>query len=188
MSCKNTYSFINFEQILCEMPRPQNKEALQHLSKENYAKLMGFVQTFSIEQQEKDFPEGTLNRNIRDVLAHLHHWHLLMLNWYHVGMKGEKPAMPAEGYSWRTLPDYNIEVQKKYAEISLNESKTLLDSSFKKLQDLIESHSNDELFEKKRYKWTGSTSLGAYLISNTSSHYDWAYKLIKKQTKSWEKS
>ena len=34
--------------------------------------------------------------------------------------------------------------------------------------------------EKKKYKWTGSTSLGAYLVSATSSHYDWAYKLIKK--------
>ena len=39
---------------------------------------------------------------------------------------------------------------------------------------------DDELFEKKRYKWTGSTSLGAYLVSATSSHYDWAFKLIKK--------
>ncbi|MEL6140134.1 MAG: ClbS/DfsB family four-helix bundle protein, partial [Bacteroidota bacterium] len=30
------------------------------------------------------------------------------------------------------------------------------------------------------YAWTGTTSLGAYLISSTSSHYDWAYKLIKR--------
>lgn len=37
-----------------------------------------------------------------------------------------------------------------------------------------------ELFEKKRYKWTGTTLLGAYFVSATSSHYDWAYKLIKK--------
>lgn len=187
MNCKNTYSFINFGQIQYEMPRPKNKEELQHLCKENYAKLMDFVHTFSKEEQEKDFLQGTLNRNIRDVLAHLHHWHLLMLNWYQVGMKGEKPAMPAEGYTWKTLPDYNREVQKMYAEMPLNEAKSLLNSSFKELQNLIENHSNDELFEKKRYKWTGTTSLGAYLISNTSSHYDWAYKLIKKQTKLWKK-
>ncbi|HOP45228.1 MAG TPA: ClbS/DfsB family four-helix bundle protein, partial [Flavobacteriales bacterium] len=38
----------------------------------------------------------------------------------------------------------------------------------------------EELFEKKRYRWTGSTSLGAYLVSATSSHYDWALKLIQK--------
>ncbi len=50
-------------------------------------------------------------------------------------------------------------------------------------QKLIEKHSDVELFEKKRYKWTGTTSLGAYLISSTSSHYDWAIKLIKRSMK-----
>ncbi|MEM7107806.1 MAG: ClbS/DfsB family four-helix bundle protein [Bacteroidota bacterium] len=45
---------------------------------------------------------------------------------------------------------------------------------------MIEEHSEEELFEKKRYKWTGTTSLAAYLISATSSHYDWALKLMKK--------
>jgi len=59
----------------------------------------------------------------------------------------------------------------------------MLTSSFNELQDIIRKHSNEELFEKKRYKWTGTTSLGAYLVSATSSHYDWAYKLIKKARK-----
>lgn len=62
--------------------------------------------------------------------------------------------------------------------------KKLLDSSFIAIQNLIETHSDEELFEKKKYQWTGTTSLGAYLISATSSHYDWAYKLIRKAAKS----
>jgi hypothetical protein len=48
---------------------------------------------------------------------------------------------------------------------------------------LICQHSDQELFEKKKYAWTGTTSLGAYLISATSSHYDWATKLIKRAKK-----
>jgi hypothetical protein len=67
--------------------------------------------------------------------------------------------------------------------MAFQRAKTLLDASYQDIQKLIIAHTNEELFEKKRYKWTGSTSLGAYLISNTSSHYDWAIKLIKKSMK-----
>lgn len=165
------------------MARPKNKKELKELSNRNYKKLIDFVNEIPLDTQEKEFPKGTLNRNIKDVLAHLHHWHLLMEYWYNVGMQGEKPIMPAKGYTWKTLPDFNKTVKEKYRDTSLKESKELLSFSFDKIQKIIDKHSNEELFEKKRYHWTGSTSLGAYLISNTSSHYDRALKLIKKQIK-----
>lgn len=103
-----------------------------------------------------------------------------MLGWYKVGMKGEKPTLPAEGYTWKTLPDLNKKIWEDTQDLDLPTAKKHLASSFKKLQTVISSHSDIELFEKKRYKWTGSTSLGAYLIQNTSSHYSWAIKIIKK--------
>lgn len=162
------------------MPRPKTKEELQKLGKENYDKLMSFIELFSAEELEKEFPKGTMNRNIRDVLAHLHHWHLMMLEWYNIGMKGVKPAMPAKGYTWKTIPKLNKEIRKMYADIELSHIKKKLTVSHNKVMELVDKHTNEELFEKKRYKWTGTTSLGAYLISATSSHYDWAYKLIKK--------
>lgn len=162
------------------MPRPKTKEELLILAQENFDRLFTLVDSFSNEEQEKEFPKGTLNRNIRDVLTHLYHWHNLMHGWYTVGAKGEKPDIPAKGYTWKTTPDLNKEIQKLYSDTELKEAKRKVKASHKKIMKLIEQHSNDELFEKKRYKWTGTTSLGAYLISCTSSHYDWAYKLIKK--------
>jgi hypothetical protein len=165
------------------MPRPKTKKELIELSKENYEKLIALVDSFSEEEKHAEFPEGTLNRNIRDVLAHLHEWHLMMLDWYKVGMNGKKPEMPAKGYSWKQTPELNKEIWKKYRKSELGEVRKLLDQSFSKVQKVIKKHSNEELFEKKRYHWTGTTSLGAYLVSATSSHYDWAYKLIKKAKK-----
>lgn len=162
------------------MARPKNKTELLDLSKKNYELLMEFIENFSQEEQEKEFPKGTMNRNIKDVLMHLHHWHLMMLEWYTIGMNGEKPDIPAKGYTWKTTPNLNRWIWEMYQKTTLYEAKAELESSFKKIRMLIKSHSNDELFEKKRYKWTGSTSLGAYLISASSSHYDWARKLIKK--------
>ena len=95
-------------------------------------------------------------------------------------MSGAKPAMPAEGYTWKTLPDLNRVIWEKYRRTSLKRVRTNLDESFTEIAAVIEVHSDKELFTKKHYTWTGSTSLGAYLISATSSHYDWGLKLIKR--------
>ncbi|MEM1258858.1 MAG: ClbS/DfsB family four-helix bundle protein [Bacteroidota bacterium] len=165
------------------MARPRSKSDLLDQAKGNYEKLISFVEDIPLNEQERDFPEGTLNRNIKDILAHLHAWHLMLLDWYTVGMSGEKPNMPAKGHTWRTLPDLNKEIQKRYAQVKLGDAKGLLRQSYKTVLKIIEMHTDEELFAKKKYHWTGSTSLGAYLISATSSHYDWAFKLIKKAKK-----
>ena len=150
------------------MPRPKTKDELIQLSQENFSKLNDFVDSFTADEQVAEFPKGTLNRNIRDVLAHLHHWHLMLLDWHNVGMKGEKPEMPAKGYTWKTTPELNQAIWEKYKNTELKKVQEDLNISYEQLQKVIRRHSNEELFEKKRYKWTGSTSLGSYLVSLTS--------------------
>ena len=166
------------------MPRPKTKEELISLSNENYKKLISFVEALDPIDQHSAFPLDLMNRNIRDVLGHLHYWHLMMVQWYQTGMSGKKPSMPAEGYTWKDVPVLNKEIWTKCQDISLEDTREMLAKSFAEVQLLIQQHSNTELFEKKKYPWTGSTSLGAYLISATSSHYDWALKLMKKALKS----
>ncbi len=162
------------------MPRPKTKPELLSASQQNFDRLDSLVDSFSEEEQKRDFPSGTMNRNIRDVLAHLHDWHLMMLRWYDLGMAGEKPDMPAKGFSWKDTPKLNQAIWEKHQSVDLAEVRKLLEKSHRDVHRLVEAHTDEELFEKKRYPWTGSTSLGAYLVSSTSSHYDWAYKLIKK--------
>jgi Uncharacterized conserved protein len=165
------------------MARPTNKEELIALSNDNYNKLKQLVDGFSPEAQAGIFPFEDRDRNIRDVLVHLHEWHLMMEKWYNVGMSGEKPTIPAAGYTWQTIPQLNRVIWEKWQPTDLETSKQLLEESHKRIMQLIESHTNDELFTKKVYKWTNTTSLGAYFIGATSSHYDWAMKKIKKYKK-----
>ena len=165
------------------MPRPKTKSELLEHSQSQFQRLWDYVHAFSPVEQEQTFPPGTLNRNIRDVLAHLYHWHLMMLRWYKEGMQGKQPDMPANGYTWRTIPDLNRAIWVTYKETPLPQILTLVQASHERVYALINRHTEEELFEKKRYPWTGSTSLGAYLISATSSHYEWAYKLIQKAKK-----
>jgi hypothetical protein len=103
----------------------------------------------------------------------------MMKNWYKVGMSGKKPAIPAEGVTWQTLPVVNHRIWDTYKGTELKKAITLFKKSHKDVMALIEKHTDDELFTRKKYGWTGTTSLGAYFISATSSHYDWGLKTIK---------
>ena len=103
------------------MARPATKQDLEFLAKENYQKLLSLIETLPEEQREDSFPEGTMNRNIRDVIGHLYHWHLLFLNWYEVGMRGEKPKIPKEGYTFSDTPKLNREIWEQCQKVSLAE-------------------------------------------------------------------
>ncbi len=165
------------------MSRPKSKKELVDLSGINYKKLLELVNSFSEEEILFEFPNIYLNRNVKDVLAHLHHWHLMLIGWYQIGLQGDKPEMPAKGYSWKDLPNLNRQIQLQYQNYSIMKVRELLDESHRRIQEIIDKHSDNELFEKKKYLWTKSTSMAAYFISATSSHYDWAIKLINKSYK-----
>lgn len=165
------------------MPKPKNKKELLEKSSSVYYDLITLINSYSDKELEKEFPEDKLNKNVRDVLTHLHHWHVMLLNWYAVGLSGDKPDVPAKGYTWQTLPALNIEIWKKYQNTNTQSAIELLEDSFSKVQKIIAAHSNEELFGKKVFNWTGSSSLAGYIILNTSSHYNWAIKRIKKSLK-----
>ena len=73
----------------------------------------------------------------------------------------------------------NIEFWKKHQKTSLEDAKKMLDNSHEQIIKLIDTFTNENLFSKGVYKWTGSTTLGSYFVSVSASHYDWAIKKIK---------
>lgn len=179
----HAHSQLLLVNTLTNMLRPQSKEELVLLSSAQFDKLQCLVDSYDAEEQRMEFPKGTMNRNIRDILAYLDHWHRMMLKWYNEGMAGNKPEMPAPGYTWLTVPKLNREIWEMHRNTDLEIVKGRLNESYEKVKEVIASHTNEELFTKKLYPWTGSTSLGSYLTSTTSSHYDWAYKFIRKAMK-----
>ncbi|MDH4684793.1 ClbS/DfsB family four-helix bundle protein [Listeria innocua] len=162
------------------MARPKNKEELLQQSAESYQKLLDLIDSIPKEKQQLAFPFEDRDKNIRDVVVHLHEWHNMALDWYQVGMRGDKPFMPAEGYTWRTTPELNLVIWQKYQETDLETAMELLNKTHHAETEIIAEHSNEELFTKKYYKWTNTTSLGAIFISSTTSHYEWAMKKIRK--------
>jgi hypothetical protein len=164
------------------MPRPASKKELLELAEINLNKLLDFIDDLPDDIKYRVYENNELNdrdKTISDVICHLHEWHLMMKNWYKIGMSGKKPAIPAEDVTWQTLPVLNRRIYEKYKGTELKKAITMFKKSHKDVMALIEKHTDNELFTKKKYQWTGTTSLGSFLISSTSSHYDWALKTVK---------
>ena len=152
------------------MGRPTNKKELLELAEINFNKLLEFISALPDECKTKTYKNNELNERdttISDVICHLHEWHLMMINWYKVGMAGKKPSIPAEGYTFQTLPALNRKIWEKYEGTDLKKAIAMFKKSYKDVITLIEKHNDDELFTKKKYHWTGTTSLGSYFISAT---------------------
>jgi hypothetical protein len=167
------------------VPRPTTKVALLEAADHQYARLLALIDALPPEAREAEFGFEDRDRNVRDVVGHLHAWHLMLLGWYAEGMTGGKPAIPAPGHTWRTLPGLNAEIWRQCQDVDLEAALAGLATTHAQVRALIEAHTEDELWEKRRYGWTGSTSMGAYLVSATSSHYDWAVTKLRRHSASW---
>lgn len=73
----------------------------------------------------------------------------------------------------------NVGFWEKHQSTPYEQSKKMFRESQGRVLALLETFSNDELFTKKYFSWTGTSSLGSYCVSVTSSHYDWAIKKLK---------
>lgn len=165
------------------MARATTKEQLIQNSEDNFNKLFTLINSMTREEQVKLFSFEDRDRNIRDVLVHLYEWHHLLLNWVRFNQAGNKINFLPEPYNWKTYPKMNIEFWKKHQNTSLEKAVELLKRSHSETMKLIDSFSNEQLFTNKHFSWTGTTSLGSYCVSATSSHYDWGIKKVKTHKK-----
>ncbi|MCT4615881.1 MAG: ClbS/DfsB family four-helix bundle protein [Marinifilaceae bacterium] len=165
------------------MPRPTTKRELLELGNSNFDKLFTLINSISASEQNSNFTFEDRDKNIRDVLTHLYEWHNLLLNWINSNINGDRKAFLPEGYNWKTYPEMNIKFWEKHQNTDYTEAKKTLQNSHSQVIEQISAFTDEELFVKKYFSWTGTTSLGSYCISSTSSHYDWAIKKIKKHKK-----
>lgn len=120
--------------------------------------------------------------SVKDLLAHLDAWHELFIGWEAAGAAGDQPEMPAPGLTWKETPTLNQQIWERTRDDDLADVRARLDDSHRRLREVV-SRYGDDLFEKRRHRWTGSTSVGSYAVSATTSHYDWARTLIRRWAK-----
>lgn len=173
------------------MARATTKEELLQNATEEFAKMWQRIDSLTEKQRESDFhfseeflekqkeTHWRRDKNLRDVLIHLYEWHQLLLHWVHVNQSGVKTPFLPEPYNWKTYGAMNQEFWQKHQSTTYAQAKDMLLESHQQVLAMIQTFSSEELFTKAYFSWTGTTSLGSYCVSATSSHYDWAIKKIK---------
>lgn len=175
------------------MARPTTKDELVEASNKNFTTLWQVISSmpevalntefnFTADLKKKE-AHWLRDKDLRDVLIHLYEWHQLLLCWVESNIAGNKSPFIPKPYNWKTYGEMNIQFWEKHQTTSLENAKEKVKASHESVLRLVEKFSNNELFTKQFYDWTGSTSLGSYCISVMPSHYDWAAKKIRAHAK-----
>lgn len=175
------------------MARPKTKEELiqaAHVSFDKLLKLIDSMPEVALNQEfdfssdaKKKEQHWARDKNLRDVLVHIYEWHLLLIKWVISNSEGNEANFIPEPYTWKTYGEMNVEFWKSHQNTKLESAKKMLRKSHSDLLELVQNFSDEQLFTKKYFGWTGTTSLGSYCISSTSSHYDWAIKKLRAHIK-----
>ncbi|MEU1973335.1 ClbS/DfsB family four-helix bundle protein [Microbacterium sp. NPDC019599] len=157
----------------------QQRDALIQRNADEYAQLKAVVERLrEAGRIEEAFAGDARDRCVRDVLAHLLAWHLLLEGWYEEGMIGGSPAIPADGYTWRQLDALNVVLRDDWQHASIQDVERRLDASHAGLQRLIAALSDEELFDAATYTWTRGSKLGEFCLECGGNHYVWARGVI----------
>jgi hypothetical protein len=168
---------------ITRMARPTTRDELLERSAWEFESLIEEVE--QVEPGRRLGPSAYQLGSVKDLLAHLDAWHRMFLEWERIGRDGDVAEMPAPGYTWRDTAALNAAIHERHEDDAWDDVVASLWDSHAQIRDVIASYADDELFAKKRYEWTGSTSVGSYAVSATTSHYDWAHKLLRRSRKAW---
>lgn len=168
------------------MPRPTTKHELLAAASTSFEKLTKLWDGFTPEQSHAPFPEALWSCGaeahwrrdlcLRDVVIHLYQWHNLVTVWVAANQAGTPTNFFPAPYTWRNYAALNEQFVHQHQKTTYEKARELLAASHQQVLTMIEGFTNEELFTKKHFSWTGTTSLGSYFASATSSHYAWAAK------------
>jgi hypothetical protein len=178
---KRKIKLVSNLDFINKVARARSKKELLDFGNKEFGILVDLADQF----QGSDLLQENIfdNRTVKDILTHLYAWHQLFFVWYEEGMADKKPEIPAPGYTFKTTPELNEKLYQDHKEDKWESVLKNLTISHQKCMEFIKQHSEEELFTKKKYSWTGTTSMGSYFASATSSHYAWANDLLRKKIK-----
>lgn len=160
------------------MPAATNKSALLEVFDKDLAKLrrtLGGVDELTSRLSPPDDPT-----TIKGIIAHRTHWIGMFHRWYEDGVSGREVFVPAKGYKWNQLKDYNAPLYEQGNAREWSEVLSDFDTACGKLRALIEALDEHELYGVGIHAWTGKWTLGRYAEASGPSHFRSANTYIRK--------
>ncbi|MFK4728169.1 ClbS/DfsB family four-helix bundle protein [Agromyces mediolanus] len=161
------------------MPTPETPIALQAAAMRGFSTLEAAVDAIPAAERDAPFTaNGGRDRDLQDVLNHVHAWHELLLGWLSAIERGETPAYPAEGHGWNELEALNTELRDR------TRTRGGAERAFARLQGShavalarVGALDRDVLFDPARFDWLGGP-LAEPVHECLRGHYEWAVQAI----------
>lgn len=118
-------------------------------------------------------------RQLKQILAHLHAWHRLLLTWYSSGHDGD-PDLPAPGFNWQQTRELNRQLDDEFAPVEMASVRRRLKLSHGRVMKMVGELSENQFQNPGHFRWTKKNAIASYIVPNTVSHYRWATRKIKK--------
>jgi hypothetical protein len=158
------------------MPAATNRTQLLEVTSAEFEKLAGVLARLDHETAIRPFEDGV---SIKDVIGHRAHWIDLFFGWYTAGQAGEKPDIPARGYKWNRLKEYNAKLRARQADLTWDEVRDMLDHEHARLMGFVAGKSDGALYGAPMQGGGNHWTTGRWAEAAGPSAYRSALKYIR---------
>lgn len=176
------------------MANPTNKQELIASMSDSYAQLNEQMAKMSeaeittpfnfVSDPKKCGVRWQYDRSVRDLLAHLSEWQVLMSVFVQNIREGHPKDYLPDEYR-KCYHEMDKMIVEKHQQTPLEDAKQLLEETHNEMLRLADSFTDEELFTKGYYKVTYTTNMAAYFLSVTP--YGQAVKILKMHQKTLKK-
>lgn len=160
------------------MPAATNKTDLLAIFDKELAMLHKTLD--GISEAKAIFSTSDDETTIKGVIAHRTHWMGMFFGWYEDGVAGREVHVPARGYKWNQLKEYNTLLYEKGNETPWADLLSDFEAACEKLRRFIAAQDNETLYSIGAHEWTGKWTLGRFAEASGPSHFRSARIYIRK--------
>ncbi|MGL5244455.1 MAG: ClbS/DfsB family four-helix bundle protein [Sarcina sp.] len=122
----------------------------------NTSKL--FIEEFhSVDEKDKDILINEVDRTPSQMIAYQLGWMNLLLSWEKEEQAGNTVITPTHEYKWNNLGGLYKNFYEEYEKYTLSELCHMFKNTEQQIMELINSYTDEELFECGARKWASST-------------------------------
>ena len=160
------------------------KELIDEINKRAVLFINEFIE---ITDENKDTLVEGVDRSPAQMIAYQLGWMNLILLWEEKNKNNETVITPSENYKWNNLSGLYQSFYKKYENYSIKKLIAEFNITVKKITDLIEIYTEEELFEQNQRQWASSTPsnwpIWKWIHTNTVA----PFKTFRTKIRKWKK-
>ena len=164
------------------MPAAMNKTDLLAVFDKDLAKLRKTLD--GVDETNAFLSAPDEDTTIKGVIAHRTHWMGMFHKWYEDGVAKREVHVPAKGYKWNQLKEYNAPLYARGNATSWVELLSEFGTACDKLRRFIEAQDDALLYTRCAVPWTGKWTLGRFAEASGPSHFRSANTYIRKALRS----